>query len=304
LWEHLRTNLPYRIVSLLLAISAWAWVTTIQNPVREALYEIPLESRDLSADLMVENKPATVNIRVQARDSILNNFTSRDYLAYVSLKDAEIGSNVVPVQASLPFGVEIVNINPSIVSIKIDQTTQIQMPVRPAISGEIPSNYMALEPTVSPTEVLISGPKSILDKVADVVADITLREQRESYLERVPLKIFDADGNSLQDWVKIQPSTVEIFVPVLRNLPSKIFVLKPILVGLEPGKSIKQVVVQPELAELYGRWELLEDLDYLYTRPIDLAEAEDVLVTEVELELPEGSSLGISPLIKVTIELE
>jgi len=304
LWEHLRTNLPYRIISLLLAVSAWAWVTTIQNPVREALYEIPLESRDLSADLMVENKPATVNIRVQARDSVLNNFTSRDYLAYVSLKDAEIGNNVVPVQASLPVGIEIVNINPSLVSIKIDQTTQVQIPVRPVISGEIPDNYMALEPTVSPTEVLISGPKSILDKVSDVVADISLKEQRESYLERVPLKIYDEDGNSLQDWVKIQPSTVEIFVPVLRNLPSKTFVLKPVFVGLEPGKSIKQIVVQPELAEVYGRWELLQDLDYLYTRPIDLTEVEGILVTEVELELPEGTSLGISPLIKVIVELQ
>lgn len=304
MWEHLRTNLLYRIISLLIAISAWAWVTTGQNPVKEALYEIPLESRSLSSDLMVANKPATVNIRVQSRVSILDNFTSRDYLAYVNLSEAVIGDNVVPVQVSLPAGVDVVNINPALVSIKIDQITQVQMPVRPIIIGEVPTNYMVLEPTISPTEIIISGPKSILDRVVDVVADISLRGQRESYLERVPIKIFDEEGNSLQEWVKIQPSTVEIFVPVLRDLPAKTLVLKPVLTGLESNKSIKQIVIQPELAELYGRWELLENADYLYTRPIDLSGVKDILVTEAELEVPEGAYLGISPQVKVIIELK
>lgn len=304
MWEHLRTNLPYRIISLLIAIIAWGWVTTNQNPVRDALYEIPLETRSLSADLMVANKPATVNIRVQARASILENFTSRDYMAYVNLSEAEIGDNVVPVQVSLPAGVEVVNVNPSLVSIKIDQITQIQMPIRPIISGETPTNYMVLEPSISPTEIIISGPKSVLDRVVDVVADISLRGQRESYLERVPIKIYDEEGNSLQDWVKIQPSTVEVFVPVLRDLPAKTLVLKPVFTGLEPDKTIKQVVIQPELAELYGRWELLQNADYLYTRPIDLKGVKDILVTEAELEVPEGAYLGISPRVKVIVELK
>ncbi|NLC76175.1 MAG: hypothetical protein GX750_00910 [Clostridia bacterium] len=305
MWEHFRTNLSYRIISLLLAIGLWAWVTTAQNPVKEALYEIPLETRDLSSDLMVAEKPSMVRVRVQARDSVLAEVTSRDYQAYVDLSDAVIGRNMVPVEVITPDGVEVINTSPSQVPIIIDQITQIQMPVHPSLSGQAATGFAVLEPTISPSEVLIAGPKSILDRITDVVVDVTLQGHRESYLERVPIKIFDAEGNPLQDWLRIQPDTVEVFVPVIRELPSKRLVIKPEFTGEPPDdQRVKQVVVDPEMVQLFGRWELLEQHDYLYTQPIDLSQLDGTTVVEVELAVPEGTYLGIPAQVKVIVEVE
>lgn len=305
MWEHFRTNLPYRIISLLLAIGLWAWVTTAQNPVKEALYEVPLESRDLSSDLMVADKPSTVKVRVQARDSVLAEVTSRDYQAYVDLSDAKVGTNTVPVEVVTPNGVELINTSPSQVPIVIDQITEIQMPVRPSLVGTAATGFAVLEPTISPSEVLIAGPKSILDRISDVVVDVTLKGHRESYLERVPIKILDEEGNTLQDWLRLQPDTVEVFVPVIRELPSKRLVIKPEFEGQLPGnQTIKQVVVDPEMVQLFGRWELLEKQDYLYTQPIDLSQLEGTTVVEVELAVPEGTYLGVPGQVKVIIETE
>ncbi|NLL19172.1 MAG: hypothetical protein GX262_09115 [Clostridia bacterium] len=305
MWEHFKTNLPYRIISLLLAISLWAWVTTAQNPIKEALYEVPLESRDLSADLMVADKPSTVKVRVQARDSVLAEVTSRDYQAYVDLSGAHVGTNTVPVEVTTPAGVELVNTSPSQVPIVIDQITQIQMPVRSALVGSAATGFAVLDPTVSPSEVLIAGPKSILDRISDVVVDVALQGHRESYLERVPIKILDEEGNPLQDWLKLQPDTVEVFVPVIRELPSKRLVIKPVFEGdLPANQTLKQVVVDPEMVQLFGRWELLGEQDYLYTEPIDLSQWEGTGVIEVELAVPEGTYLGVPGRVKVIIETE
>lgn len=305
MWEHFKTNLPYRIISILLAISLWAWVTTAQNPIKEAVYEIPLETRNLSGDLMVADKPSTVTVRVQARESVLANVTSRDYQAYVNLDNAHIGNNIEPVEVKAPKGVEVINTSPSQVSVAIDQITQVQLPVRPALQGEVATGYAVLEPSISPTEVLVDGPKSILDRIGDVVVDVSLQGHRESYLERVPIKIFDLDGNPIQDWLKIKPDTVEVFVPVIRELPSKRLIIKPTWEGSVPDElTIKQVVVEPEMVQLFGRWNLLEKLDYLYTQPINLDEVEGSTVIEAELDVPEGTYLGIPSRVKVIIEIE
>ncbi|HHW08325.1 MAG TPA: hypothetical protein GXX34_12485 [Clostridia bacterium] len=304
MWEHFKTNLPYRIISILLAISLWAWVTMAQNPVKEAVYEIPLETKNLSSDLMVADKPSTVTVRVQARQSVLANVTSRDYQAYVNLSNAHIGTNVEPVEVNTPRGVEVIHTSPSQVNIVIDQITQVQLPVRPILTGEVATGYAVLDPSISPTEVLIDGPKSILDRIADVVVDVSLKGQRESYQERVPIKIFDVDGNPIQDWLKIKPETVEVFVPVIRELPAKRLIIKPVLEGeLPSGLTVKQVVVEPEMVQLFGRWELLEKLDYLYTRPVSLEEVTETAILDAELDVPEGTYLGIPSRAKVIVEI-
>ena len=41
MWKHFRTNLAYRIISIVLAVILWAWVTAEQNPVKETLLEVP-----------------------------------------------------------------------------------------------------------------------------------------------------------------------------------------------------------------------------------------------------------------------
>lgn len=304
MWEYFKTNLPYRIISLLLAISLWAWVTMAQNPVKEAVYEIPLETKNLSGDLMVADKPSTVTVRVQGRQSVLANVTSRDYQAYVNLSDAHIGSNLEPVEVIAPRGVEVIHTSPSQVNIVIDQIMQVQLPVRPNLTGEVATGFAVLEPSISPTEVLVDGPKSILDRIADVVVDVSLKGQRESYQERVPVKIYDVDGNPMQDWLKIRPETVEVFVPVIRELPSKRLIVKPVLEGELPGpQTIKQVVVEPEMVQLFGRWELLRQLDYLYTEPINLGEITETAILEAELEVPEGTYVGIPARVKVIVEI-
>lgn len=304
MWEHFKTNWPYRIISLLLAISLWAWVTTAQNPVKEAVYEIPLETKNLSGDLMVADKPATVTVRVQARESVLANVTSRDYQAYVNLSNAHIGNNVEPVEVSAPKGVEVIHTSPSQVNIVIDQIMQVQLPVRPNLTGEVAAGYAVLEPTISPTEVLIDGPKSILDRIDDVVVDVSLEGRRESYQERVPVKIYDVDGNPVQDWLKIRPETVEVFVPIIRELPAKWFIVRPVWQGKLPdGYTIKQVVVEPEMVQLFGRWELLEKIDYLYTEPINLESITETTIVEADLDVPEGTYLGIPSRVKVIIEI-
>ncbi|MGI6552334.1 MAG: hypothetical protein GX779_04495 [Clostridia bacterium] len=305
MWKHFRTNLAYRIISIVLAVILWAWVTAEQNPVKETLLEVPLETRQLTSELMVAEKPSLVKVRVQGREQTLDNLTSRDIQAYVDLSTARPGVNIEPVEIALPKGVELVSAIPSQASVVIDQVSQVQLPITVKVTGEAADGYQVLEPTVNPSQVLIAGPKSILDRIGEVEVSVSLSRPTESYLERVPVIINDQAGNSIHEWLKIQPEAVEVFVPVVRDLPVEKFVVKARLVGDLPGKlRLKQLKVTPEIIDIYGRAEVLRDLDYIYTQEILLDEIEKTTVLDMELDLPEGTYTGGISRVKVIIEVE
>ena len=218
---------------------------------------------------------------------------------------ARPGVNIEPVEIALPKGVELVSAIPSQASVVIDQVSQVQLPITVKVTGEAADGYQVLEPTVNPSQVLIAGPKSILDRIGEVEVSVSLSRPTESYLERVPVIINDQAGNSIHEWLKIQPEAVEVFVPVVRDLPVEKFVVKARLVGDLPGKlRLKQLKVTPEIIDIYGRAEVLRDLDYIYTQEILLDEIEKTTVLDMELDLPEGTYTGGISRVKVIIEVE
>jgi YbbR domain-containing protein len=305
MWEHFRTNLVYRIISIVLAVILWAWVTAEKNPIKETLLEVPLETRQLTSELMVAEKPSLVKVRVQGREHTLDNLTSRDIQVYVDLSSARPGANIEPIEIALPKGVELVSATPSKASVIIDQVSEVQLPITIKVVGEAADGYQVLEPAVDPSEILVAGPKSILDRIGEVQVSVSLTRQRESYLERVPVRISDQAGNSIHEWLKMQPATAEVFVPVVRDLPVEKFIIKPKLAGDLPGRfSFKQVKVTPEIIDIYGKADVLQTLDYIYTQEIQLDEIEKTTVLDTELDLPEGTYTGGMSRVKVIIEVE
>ena len=82
---------------------------------------------------------------------------------------------------------------------------------------------------------------------------------------------------------------------MVRDLPVEKFVVKARLVGDLPGKlRLKQLKVTPEIIDIYGRAEVLRDLDYIYAQEILLDEIEKTTVLDMELDLPEAPIPGIS----------
>jgi len=65
----------------------------------------------------------------------------------------------------VPYGVTVVRINPSIVTLNFEMTLQKRVPVRPRLVGRPAPNHEVAEVTVEPAEVRIAGPKSRVQEV-------------------------------------------------------------------------------------------------------------------------------------------
>lgn len=300
-----KSNLTYRIISLLLAVSLWLWVTAERNPALEKVLTVPLETKNLADELTVAEQPDSVIIRVEGRKKIIDSITSRDVKAFVDLNGASIGPNIKPVEVNLPSNLQLVSVNPSQVSIIIDEVSEVQLPVSVNIQGDIATGHLQLQPETTPAEVLVEGPGNLLDAIDKVYVDVSMANREKSFLEYLPVKIRDKRGKPLGEWLTIKPEYVEVYIPVIKEQPSQKMLIKPDIAGTPAkGYKIKRVDVEPDIVEAYGPYQSLSTLDYLITEPVLVNGLSTDLIRDAEIIVPDDNIEVRPKTVKIIVELE
>lgn len=305
MWEHWRQDWIYRLLAVGLAIILWIYVTGEQNPTGAKVVRVPLETVNLKEGLVVADRPEDVQVRVEGRKAVINNLLPRDVHAYVDLREAKVGDNLLPVRIEAPEGINVIHINPSQVAVKIDKIDQIQLPVQVSLVGTPAGGYRALEPVIKPSQVIVSGSASILKSIGRVYVEAQIDQARGNFLAQLPVKVADRDGHSLEEWLSLNPQVVETFIPVVQDMPSKVVAVRPQLVGeVVGGYIIDRVILQPEVVEVFAPYNLLASLDYINTAPINIGGATKNVTVETNLEIPSGVQVGSFPRVRVVVEIK
>ncbi len=302
--EHLRQNGIYRLLAVVIAIILWMYVTGEQNPSKEAVIRVPLETENLARELVVAGRPDEVQVRVEGRRATVDNLLSRDVHAYVNLRDVKVGANDLPVRVEVPAGINIVHINPAQVTVKIDKIEQAQFPVQVALLGTPASGYRALEPVLKPSQVLISGAAGALKDIGRVYVEAKIDQASGNFLAQLPVKLADREGRPLQEWLTVDPEVIETFIPVVQDMPSKILAVRPQLTGEPaPGYAVQRVILQPEVVEVFAPYNYLAALDYINTAPVNIAGVTKNLTVDTTLEIPAGVQVSNFPRVRVVVEI-
>lgn len=300
-----KQNLSYRIISLLIAVSLWMWVTTERNPTQEKVLQVPLETKNLAEEFMIAEKPDSIKIRIEGRTNIIEDITTRDLSATVNLAGATVGTNTSMVEVTLPNGVQLVSTVPAQVKIEIDEVVEVQTSVAVEIEGEVQEGYSSLAPLATPSEVIIKGPKRLLDTIDKVFVTARIEGRSQSLSESLPLKVRDSKGNLIQEWLRQEPGHVEVFIPIIKEEPSQKILVKPAIIGRPAtGYRVKRVEVEPEIVEAYGSYQSLSSLDYLTTESIVINNLTSNLIQEVEVITPDESINALPKTVRVIIQLE
>lgn len=215
-------NLLYKIISVVLALLLWLYVNHQENPVTEQIFTVPLEVRGLEQKLTISDRPSFVKVRVQGQRKTLDDLTARDLQAFLEMSGIDVGQHIAEVHVSVPEKTQLVSVTPSTVNLKVEVLTTSQYPVNVLYSDNTPADgYLALKPIMTPTQVLLSGPEDKLKEVGQVYVEVDLGEYNFNYHQKLPVKVEDGKGNLLLDWISVNPSQVDVLVPVVNELPSK-----------------------------------------------------------------------------------
>lgn len=296
----------YIMLALVIAVFLWVYVAQSQNPMTEKLFEIPLEYNNLPTNMAVVDKVDTVKVRVQGYNGVVGNLDTKDISASVDLTDANIGQYVAKINIGLPAGVQLISVSPVDIEVNIQELKSVTVPVEVDISDvSAEDGYTLMTPSALTDAVKISGAKDNVAKISKAVVKIPAGVLTDSYNGTLPVSVYDANGNSLDDLLTVMPETVEVVLPVVSDTPSKVAPISASLVG-EPaeGYTVSRIVIAPNIVTAFASQYLLDNIDYVQTEAIDITGAKSNVTAKVGLISDDGVRLDVQDQIDVVVMIE
>ena len=295
----------YKIVALALTIVLWFYVAQANNSIEEKMFEVPIDYVNLASDLAISDRETTVGVRVSAQANVLENISTQDIVATVDLANANTGQNILPVKVSLPSQVQLVSVNPIDIAISIEDKIETQVIVEPDVTATAQDGYTLLEPVLFPNEVVISGAANVINSISRVYVNVDGTDLNTTYSAALPIIVEDAAGNNLTDQVSLSTENIDVMLPVIDDLPSKVMPISADLVG-EPaeGYAVSRIIISPNIVTAYGSQIALDKDDYVYTESIDIEGATSNVAAKVNLISTDDIRLDVTDSVDVYVQIE
>lgn len=212
----LLSNLPYKILALLVAVVVWFNVTESIRFQEEV--SVPLRLENLPLGLVLVNQPpAHVRVRVSSPGRF-GRFRSRGIEVPVDLSAAHAGRTsrlLTTADVLVPHNapVEVVRIiSPTSISVECDSLTEALVPVVAWVQGTpAPGFGRSGEVRVVPPMVRLEGPKRLVQSVEVLTTqEVTLEGAREPLLKTVGVSLAGLGA------VEVTPASVRVEVPLER----------------------------------------------------------------------------------------
>ena len=294
-------NLPAKIVALIVAVVLWLYVMNDQNPAMEGTYTVPVTIENAPEGYQMSADADSVTIRVRGPRSFFVAAERGDFHARMSLADFTEGTRAYAVEASIPYGFDLVGISPDKINVNLDRI--VEQPVLAVVATD---GFPAEGFTVAKFEqeyktVMIEGPRSLVDQVAQATGHINLNGLSSDDTAEVKLVPLNADGREVAGGT-LTPSTTHVFLKFARSLSRKVVEVEAHpRSDLPPALKLEGITVEPSRIEIAGTGDVIGTITSIGTEEFSLADVHTTEKRTVKLVLPPGVTVT-DP--NVTVEIK
>jgi YbbR domain-containing protein len=189
-------HLGLKALALVLALLLWLVVSG--EEVVERGLRVPLELQQFPAGLELRGEwPTFVDVRLRGPSTSLGRMAAGDIVAVLDLKSAKVGPRLfqlTPDQVRTPFGVEVVQVNPSSVALTFEKSKARWVPIRPPIDGEPAPGFVVGKIDVNPATVEVVGPETVVDRAIEAFTEpVSVAGARDQVVDQVTVGFLDAE---------------------------------------------------------------------------------------------------------------
>jgi YbbR domain-containing protein len=251
--------------------------------------------------------PNTVSVTIEAPQTIWTQLTNQPDLvkAWIDLSGLGAGDYNVPVRVSVAANPVRWQVQPQNIQVTLEPLISKTLPVQLEVTGDLPVGYKRSTPTLSPSQVTISGPQNLVSQVSVIHATLDITSARETRQITVPLEARDQNGDIISG-LTITPKSISVTQPITLENSYKDVVVKVVTQGeLASGYRLTNISVSPPTVTVYSaKPEIINQLPgYVETKPINIARLSDDVEVRTELNLPADVSLvGVqSVLVQISV---
>lgn len=297
-WRRLRTlmrNTPgLAVLSLVLAVVLWYFVTDTENPTLIDVYPSPIsvEPVNVTEALAVANQLPAVQVRISAPADRWERLTPANFRALVDLNGFGARSQEVPVRVEVEGvrGVRVIDVQPRTVLVNLEDLATRQVSVAARALGSPPLGYQIGAVTPETPSARVSGPESLVALIDQAIAEVNVTGLTVNVKQNVVLKAVGTGGAEIRG-VRLEPTNAAVNVEVIQTT---IVRTVPIAVDVagepDPGYVVSRVASSPSAIQVQGPIEALQQIDRIRLSPVSVAGARSDVVRSVQIPLPAGIS--------------
>ncbi len=203
-----------KVVSLLLATLLWAAVSNQASS--EIGLDVPLEYRNIPSQLEITGEMTnTIQVRLRGSSNVIKGITAKDVSTTIDLGKMRTGEKIValsPQNVQVPFGAEVIRVNPSTVRFTLERTVTKTVDIVPTMAGQPANGFEVGQVFINPNTVEVEGPESLVDMLSAVATTPIRLDRKQSSFEQT------ADLDVLDPQIRLQhPSAVSVKIEIHRK---------------------------------------------------------------------------------------
>jgi hypothetical protein len=158
-----------------IGLAALLWLVVSGEQIVERALRVPLEFTNLPAQLeVVGDPPANVDVRVRGSSGALSRIAAGELVAVLDLRTARAGQRLFHLAGDnvrAPFGIDVVQVTPSSVSIRFEPSVSKRVPIVPGVEGEPAPGFVVGTVTADPAAVEVIGPAGLMQTRTEAITE-------------------------------------------------------------------------------------------------------------------------------------
>lgn len=278
--KKLTNNFWMKLLSLGIAIVFWFVIINSEDPVESRTFrDVPVKT--LNEEQVLEREKVleviageTVDVEVEGRRSVLDQLTEKDIEATADLSEVSFMDTVL-IKVNVPAypDVTVLNSAENVMKLLFDDYVTERFSFRVKTIGEPMADYYVGDALPSPNIIQISGAKTVLDKIKEVVLEVDVSGRSVDFTTTAVPVVYDMNGDVVSSsklTLQMEAEAVAVNVPILASKEMKIRV---VTTGeVEEGYELlaENIDFQPETVRVAGTKEDLEKLGYYLEVKVDV----------------------------------
>jgi len=297
-------NWQIKLLAFVVAFSLWIYASSIQISTAQFPNEIPIKFVNLPPDFVAVSDFDTTKIKITTDKTTLSKLSTDSFTAFADLEGLTVGTHKVPVNVTtLASDVIIVSESPSEIQVTIEPSASKEIPVMAKISGDAATNMTVGDVVFDYENVVIVGPKSIIETISQATAKIVLTGEGKDFTKNILLIAEDQNGEKIKN-IHFSPLSVNAKIQIVPAGNVKNLGVSIVTTGtVADGYFVSSVTSNPSIVSVVGTSESVQRLSSISTKAIKLDNLSETLTVDTDLVFPLGTrSNGVSSVsVKVIV---
>ncbi len=315
--KKLTENVGLKILALVMAVILWVAVFNLDDPTinKQFTCGITVDNENFITAMgkyyEIDSDSMNVTFNVYGKRSIVNQLNNSDFKAVADLSQISLdkSENSVPVSISAQRSASQVTISKRVqqIRVRLEDLMRKSFIIQTESQGEPAEGYALDAMDVTPNVLRVSGPKSVVSKIQEVLAVIDISGMSTEITDNVVPALYDKNGKTVDITrltLNLNTVTVKAGVVSKKNVPIKVNYSGSPAEGFE----VVALDTQPEEISIQGDSDILNAISAI-TIPeglINVEGMEEKLRQQVDITkyLPSGVTLSDSTQASVTIVVD